>query len=143
MNETGVNISPVLTNFTLNYIAMAKVKLSQVKQPERCKYEINVHYKVFPLDRNGNTYHRVKICLTVNGEFVEYDSGVTYGYGEAYKQTALEWLIENVQLTGKYETERKNTIKNGDSAGYFFRQLRESKYLKITFTPVDYLTRKK
>ena len=44
-------------------------------------------------DRNGNTYHNVKIYDNNNGKI--YTSGKTYGYGSQYKQTADELLKKN------------------------------------------------
>jgi hypothetical protein len=37
----------------------------------------------------GNTYHSVSI--SANGKWI-IDIGMTYGYGDQYLQTALEWL---------------------------------------------------
>lgn len=122
-------------------------KITRLVMPVKCKYEINVHYKIFPQDRSGNTYHRVKISINIIGtnDFLSYDSGVTYGYGDHYQQTALDWLIQNIQLTGKHETERKDYVKNRNtkSPSAFFRQLEDAKYLEVSFTPVEYITRKK
>jgi hypothetical protein len=42
--------------------------------------------------RYGNTYHTATII--VDGETV-HTSDVTYGYGDAYLQTAAEWLRRN------------------------------------------------
>ena len=39
----------------------------------------------------GNTYHTV--IITVNGE--KFKSGITYGYGNHYLQTAIDMLREN------------------------------------------------
>lgn len=39
--------------------------------------------------RAGNTYHTVTII--VDGETV-HKSGITYGYGSQYEQTAIAWL---------------------------------------------------
>jgi len=44
-------------------------------------------------DRNGNTYHNVKIYDNNNGRV--YTSGKTYGYGSQWKQTANELLKKN------------------------------------------------
>jgi hypothetical protein len=38
---------------------------------------------------NGNTYHAVSI--SANGKWL-IDLGITYGYGDQYLQTALDWL---------------------------------------------------
>lgn len=43
---------------------------------------------------NGNTYHNVLIFDIKKNKHI-FESGITYGYDEAFKQTAFEWLIEN------------------------------------------------
>jgi hypothetical protein len=46
---------------------------------------------------NGNTYHRTHVYR--NGEHV-HDSGMVYGYGDQWEQTAKEWLHEAGHLPG-------------------------------------------
>jgi len=41
---------------------------------------------------NGNTYHTAQIII--DGKTV-HKTGVRYGYGSQYNQSALEWLQEN------------------------------------------------
>ncbi len=43
----------------------------------------------------GNTYHSAQVV--VNGEQV-HDTGIHYGYGDQYLQTAAAWLVENDYL---------------------------------------------
>lgn len=43
---------------------------------------------------NGNTYHSVSITNAKTNTLI-YCSGVVYGYDEAYKQTAFDFLIKN------------------------------------------------
>ncbi len=45
---------------------------------------------------NGNTYHSVTI-LNSKGKLL-YRSGITYGYGEQYKETAKKWLMKHGYL---------------------------------------------
>lgn len=44
-------------------------------------------------DVNGNTYHSVSIVDAKTNKEI-YHSPVTYGYDEAWKQTAYEWLVK-------------------------------------------------
>ena|SRR3990167_911001 len=42
---------------------------------------------------NGNTYHSLRIINILNSEVIT-TIGITYGYGEQYKQTAYDRLIK-------------------------------------------------
>lgn len=43
--------------------------------------------------RGGNTYHDVEIIVHGSGKkVIHHRTGMTYGYDEAYLQTASEWL---------------------------------------------------
>ena len=42
---------------------------------------------------NGNTYHTAEVII--DGEHA-HTTGITYGYGNQYRQTALQWVKENV-----------------------------------------------
>ena len=53
---------------------------------------------------NGNTYHTVFIVNTGTNKQI-YESQVTYGYGDQYRHTAIDWLIANNYLK---ETDRFN-----------------------------------
>lgn len=41
---------------------------------------------------NGNTYHAVNITDTATNKLI-FSSGLTYGYGDHYRQTAITGLI--------------------------------------------------
>jgi len=41
----------------------------------------------------GNTYHKVYITDAKTNKLI-YESNITYGYDDQYKQTAFSWLIE-------------------------------------------------
>jgi len=48
---------------------------------------------------NGNTYHSVRIAEitgTKNEELVYIP--FAYGYGDSYRQTAYDWLVENKRV---------------------------------------------
>ena len=49
---------------------------------------------------NGNTYHSVKITRCKDGKTIKHP--ITYGYGDAYRQTALKIMAENKWLPPKY-----------------------------------------
>lgn len=51
---------------------------------------------------NGNTYHSVKITRTEDGSVLHCP--FTYGYGDSYKQTALEAMAKNRWLPETYTT---------------------------------------
>ena len=53
---------------------------------------------------NGNTYHSVSIIDTETGKNI-YNSPITYGYGNQYRETAKDYLISNGLLK---ETDRFN-----------------------------------
>jgi glutamate formiminotransferase len=59
---------------------------------ENKKYVIN---GVKWFDRiNGNTYHTVSIIDVDSNETI-YNSDITYGYDDAWRQTAYTWLVKN------------------------------------------------
>lgn len=49
---------------------------------------------------NGNTYHSVSIRRCSDGEFIYCP--FTYGYGDHYRQTALEAMLKAGWLGDKY-----------------------------------------
>jgi len=49
---------------------------------------------------NGNTYHSVKVTKTKSGEIITHPK--TYGYGDHYRQTALEIMLKAGWLPKKY-----------------------------------------
>jgi hypothetical protein len=51
----------------------------------------------------GNTYHSVKITRCADKK--QLFSEMTYGYGEAFKQSALAKMLENKWLPPKYTKE--------------------------------------
>ena len=51
---------------------------------------------------NGNTYHSVKIERTKDGKILK-SSPVIYGYGDHYRQTALDLMIEHNWIDQKYK----------------------------------------
>lgn len=60
---------------------------------------------------NGNTYHSVKVTRCEDGETIT--TGWMYGYGEHYRQTALELMVSNDWIPKRYtkktyEFERAN-----------------------------------
>lgn len=42
---------------------------------------------------NGNTYHTIIITTTKDNKRI-YESPITYGYGDQYKHTAIDYLIK-------------------------------------------------
>ena len=42
---------------------------------------------------NGNTYHSVNITDVLTNKLI-FSSGLTYGYGEQYRHTAIDGLIK-------------------------------------------------
>ncbi len=79
----------------------------------------------------GNTYHSVRIFD--NGECL-YQSGIHYGYGEQFLQTAWAWLAQNghPELAERHE--------NGAPKHYGTQYLRE--VLHSTYSVTDVATRK-
>jgi len=47
---------------------------------------------------NGNTYHSVKIERVADGQVIAVP--MTYGYGDHYRQTGLNLLLENQWING-------------------------------------------
>lgn len=60
---------------------------------------------------NGNTYHSVRIIRSKDGAILGHEW--TYGYGDAYKQTALEIMDKFDWLPTEYK---------GDKSWYFERE---------------------
>lgn len=56
---------------------------------------------------NGNTYHSVNITNIKTGKTIYCP--MTYGYGEQYRQTALEAMLKNGWIDEKYGTPTQNT----------------------------------
>lgn len=69
----------------------------------------------------GNTYHSVKVNVTLEDGSVEsFDSGMHYGYGEGYDQTALE------MMEGKYNIIVPRYENGMRHYGYLSRWAREN-----------------
>ena len=54
---------------------------------------------------NGNTYHSVRVKRCEDGSLI--CGKYTYGYGDSYRQTALEIMVDNGWLPPKYN--KKNS----------------------------------
>lgn len=65
-------------------------------------------------DVNGNTYHKVRIYL--NGVLIA-TSGIEYGYGRAYMDTAAHLLDESGVIPGARSPRLASAI---EGAGYVF-----------------------
>lgn len=63
---------------------------------------------------NGNTYHSVSIVDTKTNDIV-YDSGMVYGYDDAYRQTAINYLIK----TGRMNDDDRTNHKQNKQHLYF------------------------
>jgi len=55
---------------------------------------------------NGNTYHNVEIT-NASDNVKLYESGITYGYGEQWKETAMDWLIKHGLWLEKQRNDHK------------------------------------
>ena len=53
-------------------------------------------------DSFGNTYHSVRITNHKTGETISSGSSLKYGYGDHYRQTALELMADNKWIPVKY-----------------------------------------
>jgi len=51
---------------------------------------------------NGNTYHSVNVTRLRDGVIIYCDTPYQYGYGEHYRQTALELMLKNKWIPKKY-----------------------------------------
>lgn len=49
---------------------------------------------------NGNSYHSVRVTRCKDGQTIV--GGFTYGFGDYYRQTAIEQMIKNKWLPSKY-----------------------------------------
>lgn len=54
---------------------------------------------------NGNTYHSVKITR-ISDNAVLKSQPIVYGYGDCYKQTALDLMLKNSWIEEKYNEGR-------------------------------------
>ena len=54
---------------------------------------------------NGNTYHSVRITRLRDGKTIVTKTPYQYGYGEQYRQTALELMAQEKWLPVKYRGE--------------------------------------
>ncbi len=72
---------------------------------------------------NGNTYHSVRITRTSDGAILK-SFPIVYGYGDHYRQTALDLMAANNWIDAKYKNhafqyERENNypiqweVRNG------------------------------
>ena len=43
---------------------------------------------------NGNTYHSAEVIIFTSDDIRSYKSGLTYGYGEQYLETAHQLLVD-------------------------------------------------
>ena len=66
---------------------------------------IAIHARKWRDNVNGNTYHSVMIKFVLStGAHCHMSSGLTYGYGEQWKQTARDLICEHL---GVMEKEKK------------------------------------
>ena len=66
---------------------------------------------------NGNTYHSVRIERVKDGAILK--SGIEYGYGDQYKQTALEIMALNNWIPSEYNNHLESGIKK---LGFYERE---------------------
>lgn len=74
---------------------------------------------------NGNTYHNVRI-IDVDSNLLIKESGLTYGYGEQWKQTAYDELVK---LKKVKEMDRHNHKLNGKRFIYIVNDVQRKKDL--------------
>jgi hypothetical protein len=55
-------------------------------------------------DSNGNTYHSVRITNLKTNETISSGKSLKYGYGDHYRQTALEMMAEAKWLPVKFRS---------------------------------------
>lgn len=100
-------------------------------KPINYKYIVDAHVIVYPLDRNGNTYHRVTICDQQGNEIA--DSGKTYGYGNHYEQTAKTMVLACIEIPVRYKKLGGKIDESRYDTGVVFRTMREDKFLKVNY----------
>lgn len=59
----------------------------------------------------GNTYHSVTIVDTKTNDVV-YDSGMTYGYGDQYRYTAMDYLVKTGRMNKEDITNHEQNRKH-------------------------------
>ena len=55
-------------------------------------------------DVHGNTYHSVRVTKFSTGETITSGPDLKYGYGDHYRQTALEMMAKNKWLPVKFRS---------------------------------------
>ncbi len=75
---------------------------------------------------NGNTYHSVQVF--VNGKLIA-EQGLTYGYGDHYRQTAIELLEKNGYSREGKEANWQMFNRLFDSVLYFCHDVSRKKDL--------------
>jgi hypothetical protein len=63
-------------------------------------------------DIHGNTYHSVSITKVSTGESIASGPGLKYGYGDHYRQTALELMALAKWLPVKFRSNDARTDNN-------------------------------
>lgn len=99
-----------------------------------------IHYKnvvlayviVYPLDRNGNTYHRVTLIDQQGNEIA--DSGKLYGYGNQYEVTTQRLILSCIDIPAQYKKLGGNIKESGYSMSTVFNAMKENKFLKIQYS---------
>lgn len=66
---------------------------------------------------NGNTYHSVRI--TRCSDSAQIGSPLTYGYGDAYRQTALSLMLKEGWITGYTDTTAYNYERDNNYPIYW------------------------
>lgn len=59
---------------------------------------------------SGNTYHTISITDADTNTLI-YNSETTYGYGDQYRQTAIDWLIKQ-NILDEQDRFNHNIIRN-------------------------------
>jgi hypothetical protein len=60
---------------------------------------------------NGNTYHSVRITDAKTNKPI-YSSGMTYGYGDQYRHTAMDYLIKKGKMKENDRFNHEQNAKN-------------------------------
>jgi hypothetical protein len=74
---------------------------------------------------NGNTYHSVQVFI--NGKLIA-EQGLTYGYGDHYRQTSFE-LLKKIYPQQDKEAQCQYTERLFDSVLYFCHDVSRKKDL--------------
>lgn len=100
-------------------------------KPINYKFIVNAHVIVYPLDRNGNTYHRVTLIDQQGNEIA--DTGKVYRYDRQYEVTTRSTILACIDLPTRYKKLGGKIAESHYNVSAVFTAMKADKFLNINY----------